>query len=140
MANQIGQNMMLVNSSFRGAKSFTLIPVSQDSPYVEALFDPSSGMLAIISKVMKQSYHMVPKLDDEGQPMRLKKPNMQTGKTVKEERRLVDTFSEFYLSDKKDIETFIHMFAINADTFDYKTLLDVDVNKTETSKIILPGQ
>ena len=83
---------------------------------------------------------MVPKLDDEGQPMRLKKPNMQTGKTVKEERRLVDTFSEFYLSDKKDIETFIHMFAINADTFDYKTLLDVDVNKTETSKIILPGQ
>jgi len=140
MANQIGQNMMLVNSSFRGAKSFTLIPVSQDSPYVEALFDPSSSMLAIISKVMKQSYHMVPKLDDEGQPMRLKKPNMQTGKTVKEERRLVDTFSEFYLSDKKDIETFIHMFAINADTFDYKTLLDVDVNKTETSKIILPGQ
>tara|TARA_R100001440_G_scaffold73545_1_gene98188 strand:- start:527 stop:949 length:423 start_codon:yes stop_codon:yes gene_type:complete len=140
MANQIGQNMMLVNSSFRGAKSFTLIPVSEDSPYVEALFDPSSSMLAVISKVMKQSYHMVPKLDDEGQPMRLKKPNMQTGKTVKEERRLVDTFSEFYLSDKKDIETFIHMFAINADTFDYKTLLDVDVNKTETSKIILPGQ
>ena len=140
MANQIGQNMMLVNSSFRGAKSFTLIPVSEDSPYVEALFDPSSSMLAVISKVMKQSYHMVPKLDDEGQPMRLKKPNMQTGKTVKEERRLVDTFSEFYLSDKKDIETFIHMFAINADTFDYITLLDVDVNKTETSKIILPGQ
>ena len=28
MANQIGQNMMLVNSSFRNAKSFTLIPVS----------------------------------------------------------------------------------------------------------------
>ena len=140
MANQIGQNMMLVSSSFRGAKSFTLIPVSQDSPYVEALFDPSSSVLAVISKVMKQSYHMVPKLDDEGQPMRLKKPNMQTGKTVKEERRLVDTFSEFYLSDKKDIETFIHMFAINADTFDYKTFLDVDVNKTETSKIILPGQ
>jgi|TARA_R100001460_G_scaffold81346_3_gene122269 hypothetical protein len=136
---QIGQNMMLVNSTFRNAKSFTLIPVSQDSPYVEAMFDPASSILAVISKVMKQSYHMVPKLDDEGQPMRLKKPNMQTGKTVKEERRLVDTFSEFYLNDKTDIETFIHMFAVNADTFDYKQYF-VDVKETKTSPIILPGQ
>tara|TARA_R100001463_G_scaffold19673_5_gene48360 strand:- start:10701 stop:11120 length:420 start_codon:yes stop_codon:yes gene_type:complete len=139
MANQIGQNMMLVNSSFRNAKSFTLIPVSNDSPYVEAMFDPTSGILAVISKVMKQSYHMVPKLDDEGQPMRLKKPNMQTGKTVKEERRLVDTFSEFYLSDRSDIETFIHMFAINADNFNVEEFF-VDLKKTEPSKIILPGQ
>ena len=139
MANQIGQNMMLVNSSFRNAKSFTLIPVSNDSPYVEAMFDPTSGILAVISKVMKQSYHMVPKLDDEGQPMRLKKPNMQTGKTVKEERRLDDTFSEFYLSDRSDIETFIHMFAINADNFNVEEFF-VDLKKTEPSKIILPGQ
>ena len=139
MANQIGQNMMLVNSTFRNAKSFTLIPVSNDSPYVEAMFDPTSGILAVISKVMKQSYHMVPKLDDEGQPMRLKKPNMQTGKTVKEERRLVDTFSEFYLNDRADIETFIHMFAINADNFNVEEFF-VDLKKTEPSKIILPGQ
>jgi len=136
---QVGQCMMLVNSSFRNAKSFTLIPVSQDSPYVEAMFDPASSILAVISKVMKQSYHMVPKLDDEGQPQRLKKPNPQTGKTHKEERRLVDTFSEFYLSDKSDIETFIHMFAVNADTFDYKQYF-VDVKETKTSPIILPGQ
>lgn len=139
MANQIGQNMMLVNSTFRNAKSFTLIPVSLDSPYTEAMFDPASGILAVISKVMKQSYHMVPKLDDDGQPMRLKTPNKQTGKTHKEERRLVDTFSEFYLSDRADIETFIHMFAINADNFSIEEFF-VDLQKTEPSKIILPGQ
>jgi hypothetical protein len=136
---QVGQNMMLVNSAFRNSKSFTMIPVSNDSPYVEAMFDPSSGILAVISKVMKQSYHMVPKLDDTGQPVRLKTPNPQTGKTHKEERRLVDTFSEFYLNDKQDIETFIHMFAVNADTFDYNQFF-VDVNETKTSKIIMPGQ
>jgi len=139
MANPIGQNMMLVNSNFRGAKSFTLIPVSIDSPYTEAMFDPSSGILAVISKVMKQSYHMVPKLDDDGQPQRLKTPNAQTGKTHKEERRLVDTFSEFYLSDRADIETFIHMFAINAEHFKVDEFF-VDLQKTEPSKIILPGQ
>lgn len=135
----IGQNMMLVNSSFRNAKSFTMIPVSLDSPYTEAMFDPASGILAVISKVMKQSYHMVPKLDDDGQPIRLKKPNPQTGKTHKEERRLVDTFSEFYLSDRADIETFIHMFAINAEHFKVDEFF-VDLKKTEPSKIILPGQ
>jgi|TARA_R110002073_G_scaffold300425_2_gene467775 hypothetical protein len=139
MANQIGQNMMLVNSTFRNAKSFTLIPVSNDSPYVEAMFDPASGILAVISKVMKQSYHMVPKLDDNGEPMRLKTPNPQTGKTVKEERRLVDTFSEFYLSDKADIDTFIHTFAVNADHFKVEEFF-VDLQKTEPSKVILPGQ
>jgi|TARA_R110000822_G_scaffold6739_12_gene28365 hypothetical protein len=136
---QIGQNMMLVNSTFRNAKSFTLIPVSMDSPYTEAMFDPASGILAVISKVMKQSYHMVPKLDDDGQPQRLKTPNQQTGKTHKEERRLVDTFSEFYLSDRADIETFIHMFAVNAENFSVEEFF-VDLKKTEPSKIILPGQ
>ena len=138
MSKQIGQNMMLINSSFRNAKSFTLIPVSNDSPYVEAMFDPSSSILAVTSKVMKQSYHMVPRLSDTGEPIKLKSPNQQTGKTVKEERRLVDTFSEFYLSDKKDIETFIHMFAVNAADFDYNDFF-VDVNETKVSKIIVPG-
>lgn len=136
----IGQNMMLVNSSFRNAKSFTMIPVSLDSPYTEAMFDPASGILAVISKVMKQSYHMVPKLDDNGDPQRLKTPNQQTGKTVKEERRLVDTFSEFYLSDKADIETFIHMFGVNATEFDYTQFMQTDVKETKVSNIILPGQ
>jgi len=136
---QIGQNMMLVKSVFRNVNSFTLIPVSLDSPYTEAMFDPASGILAVISKVMKQSYHMVPKLDDNGDPQRLKAPNQQTGKTVKEERRLVDTFSEFYLNDKADIETFIHMFAINAEHFKVDEFF-VDLKKTEPSKIILPGQ
>ena len=137
---QIGQNMMLVKSVFRNVNSFTLIPVSLDSPYTEAMFDPASGILAVISKVMKQSYHMVPKLNDDGEPIRLKSPNQQTGKTVKEERRLVDTFSEFYLTDKADIDTFIHMFAVNAESFDYAKFTEVDVKETTVSKVILPGQ
>ena len=140
MSEKIGRNMMLVNSTFRNAKSFTLIPVSMDSPYTEAMFDPASGILAVISKVMKQSYHMVPKLNDDGEPIRLKSPNQQTGKTVKEERRLVDTFSEFYLTDKADIDTFIHMFAVNAESFDYAKFTEVDVKETTVSKVILPGQ
>ena len=138
MSQTIGQNMMLVNSSFRNAKSFNLIPVSSDSPYVEAMYDPSSNILAVISKVMKQSYHMVPRLSDTGEPIKLKMPNQQSGKTIKEERKLVDTFSEFYLSDKKDIHTFIHLFAINGEDFDYEEFF-VDVEETKVSKLIVPA-
>ena len=135
----IGQNMMLISSAFRNAKSFSLLPVSNDSPYVEAMFDPSSSILAVISKVKKNSFHMLPRLGEDGQPQRLKVPNKQTGKTVKEQRVEMQTFSEFYISDKKDIETFIELFAINASSFDYKEFLEVDIKETKTSSIIMPG-
>ena len=133
----IGKNMMLVKSSFRGMKSYSLIPVSLDCPYVETMYDPSSGMMAVITKQKKESYHMVPKLDEEGQPMRLKKPNPQTGKTVKEQRVKIDTFSEFYITDKEDLDNFITLFAINSLDFDYKSY-HVDVDKVKQSPIITP--
>jgi len=132
----IGKNMMLVNSSFRGAKSFNLIPVSKDAPYIEAMFDPSSGILACIGVNSKQSFHMVPRLNDEGQPMRLKVPNKTTGKTVKEQRVSQQTYSEYYIAEKNDIDNFINIFAINADTFDYKQFTDVEIKDTKVSKII----
>jgi len=134
----VGKNMMLVNSSFRGMKSYSLIPVSLDCPYVETMYDPSSGMMAVITKQKKESFHMVPKLDEEGQPMRLKRPNPQTGKTVKEVRVKVDTFSEFYITDKEDLDNFITLFAINSLDFDYKSF-HVDVDKVKKQSIITPA-
>jgi hypothetical protein len=140
MANNLGNNMMLVNSVFRGAKSFSLIPVSNDAPYVEAMFDPASSILAIIGKERKESFHMMPRLDDSGQPQKLKVPNNTTGKTVKEQRVSLNTFQEYYINDKADIETFIELFAINASSFDYKEFLEVNVEETKVSNIIMPGQ
>ena len=135
----IGSNMMLINSAFRNAKSFSIIPASNDCPFVEAMYDPSSGILAVISKVKKESFHMLPKLDENGEPVRLKVPNNITGKTVKEQRVLVETFGEHYIADKSDIEAFILLFAINASSFDYKQYM-VDVNQVvETPKIIMPS-
>ena len=82
---------------------------------------------------------MLPKLDENGEPVRLKVPNNTTGKTVKEQRVLVETFGEHYIADKSDIEAFILLFAINASSFDYKQYM-VDVNQVvETPKIIMPS-
>ena len=132
-----GKNMMLISSAFRGVKSFSIIPVTEDCPYVEAMFDPSSGILAVISKVKKQAMHMVPRLDENGQPIRLRTPNMETGKTVKEQRMQIETFSEIYITEKDEIAQFVYMFAVNADKFDIAPFF-VDVKETKTSSIILP--
>lgn len=132
-----GKNMMLISSAFRGVKSFSMIPVTEDCPYVEAMFDPSSGILAVISKVKKQAMHMVPRLDENGQPIRLRTPNMETGKTVKEQRMQIETFSEIYITEKDEIAQFVYMFAVNADQFDIAPFF-VDVKETKTSSIILP--
>ena len=66
MSSNIGQNMMLISSSFRNVKSFSLVTVNETCPYVEAMYDPSSGILAVITKVKKQSFHLLPRLDDNG--------------------------------------------------------------------------
>lgn len=134
----IGKNMLLVSSAFRGAQSFNLVPATPECPYVEAMYDPSSGILAVISKVMKQSYHMIPKLDDNGDPLRVKGTPREGGKTVREERRLVDTFSEFYITDKQEINDFINIFAVNAESFDFSQYM-VDTKATEKSPIITMG-
>lgn len=138
MSKNLGQNMMLITSAFRQVKSFSLIPVTDDCPYVEAMFDPTGSILAVITKVKKDSFHMVPRLDESGQPQRLRVPNKETGKTVKEQRVSVETFSEFYITDKEEIKNFIEMFAVNATSFDYGQFF-VEVEEEKPSKIIMPG-
>jgi len=136
--NQIGQNMMLISSVFRNVKSFSLMPVNDDCPYVEAMFDPSSGIIAVITKIRKQSFHMMPRLDESGQPQRLKVPNKETGKVHKEQRMTVETFSEVYIVEKEEIKNFISLFAINAESFDYDQFLNIEEKETKKSTLILP--
>ncbi len=138
MSKNLGKNMMLITSAFRQVKSFSLVPVTEDCPYVEAMFDPTGGILAVITKVSKSSFHMVPRLDDNGQPSKLKVPNKETGKVHKEQRVSIDTFSEFYITEKEEIKNFLAVFAINNDSFDYDQFF-VDVDKTKPSNIILPS-
>lgn len=53
---------------------------------------------------------MLPKFTEKGDVMYLKTPR-ENGKPYAEERRLVDTYYEYYLEDKEDILNFIEQFA-----------------------------
>ena len=112
------KTMMLIKSAFGSMKSFKLIPISNDCPYVECLFSPEQKMMVVIGKFMKQSYHMVQRIDDNGDPLPVKGKPRPNGKDFREERRLVDTCSEHYIVTEEEIREMIKMFAVNPDAFD----------------------
>jgi hypothetical protein len=122
MSNTIGGNMLLIKSIWNEGETFRLIPVTLDCPYVECIFDPEHKVLVAISKVVKTTLHMLPKLDDNGDPAPLKssRPN---GRTVKEERRTIETFQEHYLDNAEAINALVDIFAVNKDSFDHKKFL-----------------
>jgi hypothetical protein len=115
--------MMIVQATWNETQTFRLIPISTECPYVECIFDPATKVFVIISKITKQSLHMLPKMDENGDPVasKTRRPN---GRNFKEERNKIEVFQEYYVEDKVAIEDLIHTFATNAKTFDYKSFMD----------------
>jgi hypothetical protein len=107
--------MMLVEATWQDKKTFRMIPISESCPYVECIYDPGTNVFVVISKIKKTSLHMLPKLDDYGQPV--------TGtKGIKQERHKIEVFVEFYIEDSIAIDEIIQMFAVNAN-FEYKKFM-----------------
>lgn len=126
MNNTIGGNMLLINSSWGEGKTFKLLPLTQDCPYVECIFDPATHVLVVISKVTKTALHMLPKLDDNGDQVgvKVRRPN---NKMIKEERKSIETFQEYYIEDKEAIVGLIKLFGVNNADFDYNSYLTAEI-------------
>jgi hypothetical protein len=121
------KTMMLYTSYWGDKKTFKLMPITKDCPFVEGIYDKSTGMLVIIGKDKKEGFHMVPKLDDQGRPMPLGKmgktsPGLE--QAFKQERRALETYPEYYLMELEEIEAFVEGFALNTKTFNYKKHLN----------------
>jgi hypothetical protein len=127
----MNNSMLLVTSAWGNFKTFKLIPISKDCPYNECIFDVKAKVLAVISKESKQSLHMLPKLNDQGDVQYLKIGKKSNGKDYAEERKLLDTFYEYYIEETPEVENFIKMFAINAESFDYTKYIDFEMPKEE---------
>lgn len=112
------KSMLLITSKWGDNQTFKLIPVTPESPFNEVIFDPEQRVLAIVGKEKKQTFHMLPKLDDTGRLMPLKNKRVD-GKDYAEERRLVETYYEYFIEDQQEITDFIKHFALNAGSFDF---------------------
>lgn len=119
-----GSNMLLITTYWGQDKTFKLMPVNKDCPYLEVLYDPNVSMLVALCVNMKENYEMLPKLDDDGELVKTKKAKAN-GRPFKEERRLMKVPQEFYMIERKEQEAFIEKFAINAKDFDFKKYLDM---------------
>jgi hypothetical protein len=134
----MSKSMMLVTSSWNQMKTFKMLPISLDCPYNECIYDIQTKVLAVIGKSSKESLHMLPKLTDQGDIQFLKIGKRANGKEYAEERKMLDTFYEYYIEDAKEIEEFIKMFAVN-DKFDIKPFVEMVVDtapKISESNII----
>lgn len=110
-------NMMLISSTWKNGKTFKMIPTDVECPYVECIFDVDMKVLAVIGAVQKDIFHMLPKMDANGDVEMRKTPSRE-GKPYKEERRTIETFQEYYIEELDEIRAFVKRFAFNADTFD----------------------
>lgn len=120
--------MMLVVQEHRGMPTFSLIRIEETCPYVECIYVPDQKQLAIISTVQKDTFHMFPKLDDNGDVLTAKVRRAQN-KNYKEERKAIRTFYEYTLVNEDDIVSFIEMFAVNAESFPYKNVMNPAASK-----------
>lgn len=126
------KSMLLVSSDWSSIKSFRLMPIANDCPFVEGIFDPTSKTLVMMSKDEKEMFHMMPKLDDNGDPVKAKmrRPN---GRDYREERKTLRTFQEHYITEKKEIEDLISTIAVNAESFNYKQYLEAEATQAPVS-------
>ncbi len=134
-------SMLLITSKWEDQPSFKMVSIDQLSPFVEAIYMPKEGVLAVITKIPKQMFNMVPKVDDNGDYKwtKNKQPRPGSGKIYQEERRVVETFHEFYIEDKGEIGDFIKMFAVNEASFSYgKFLVPAPVPKGEVTIVQPP--
>lgn len=134
----MSSTMMLVTSNWGEKKTFKMLPITSACPYNEVIFDPEAKILAVISKDKKQSLHMLAKLNDNGDPIMLKVAKRENGKDYQEERKLLESYYEYYIQEPEEVKEFISLTAVNAATFDYDQYLTASVIAKPTPGIVTP--
>lgn len=114
--------MIAITTSWNNQASFRLIPTELECPYNEVIYDPESKTLAIISKDKKDTFQMLPKLDPNGEIQPLRKVPA-SGRKIAEERKMLQTYYEYYITEKSEMVEFIKHFASNHETFNYSEIL-----------------
>lgn len=122
-------SMRLITSSWGPAKTFKMIPITKECPYNECIFDVQSKVLAIVSKESKESLHMLPKLTETGDVLRLKIGKKDNGKDYAEERKALVTFYEYYIENKEEIIDFVIAMSENGLGFNFQQYIELEVPK-----------
>ena len=136
------KSMMLVTVPYTPTeKSFRMIPVSNDCPYIDVVYWKDKKVLEINTSFKKNEYAMYPKMDDNGDVEKRKVPGKdENGQPLyyKNERRMTEVLQKYYIIEQQEIIAFVEAFAINAKTVNYMELLAGAVVEAPKASIIMP--
>lgn len=129
-------NMLIVNGVFKEANTFRLIPLTDDCPYVEMIYDVPGRALFLVNKVVKDTIDYIEKIDNKGHIVFTKVKEVTEYKQVPAvERCIVRVNYNTTIINEQEIITIVELFARNSDTFDYKSFFTPAITETvvETS-------
>lgn len=137
----IQKSMLIISSERKGFPTFRMIPLTIDCPFGEIVYVPDAKALQILYKHTVEGLHMMPKLDDNGEPMiNAKAP--KGSNLYKQERKTLSVPQDAYIYNPTEIEEFVQMFAVN-DKFNYKVFMVEPkapiIETPEIPKLILPS-
>lgn len=128
----IQKSMLLITSLWGEDKTFRMIPITPEAPYNEVIWDLDQQVLIVISKVKKDAFKTIQKLDDSGSPMYMKELAVNRQLKPKTERRIIETWYEYFVKETSEIKDFVNLFAINAETFDIASYLSKEATPVPT--------
>ena len=132
---EYGNNMLIHTSYWGEHKTFKMMPVTTDCPFVEAIYDRRNTLLVVIGKTPVEKYQLVPSLDDDGEPIKAKKPK-SNGKAHRESRAKMNLLHEHYITEREEIVNFVKQFGVNSDMYEYdKWIRDLE---EEAKAIVQP--
>lgn len=121
----MSKSMILISSSWQQKRTFKMIPAQMDCPFNEVIFDPEAKVLAIVSKEKKATYHMLPKLDENGDPLKAKSTrSRENPNPFAQQRMAIETYYEYFIESKEEIVEFINRFGQNNLEFDFNQYLE----------------
>lgn len=140
--NQHPQNMLLITTFWQDYETFKLMPISSNCPFIEVIYERHTEMLIVLNKHFKDNFHMVPKLNDNGdaEPLKPGAQPRRNGKPFKEKREKLQTYQDYFMINKEEQKEFIKMMAVNFEEFDYEKFMVAPPQQdaTNQSNIIVP--
>ena len=118
--------------------TFRLIPITDDSAFLVGEFDLATNKLVMCSKTVKDELQSVPKMSATGTYIKVKNPAPGT-QGIEFERRLLPEMFELHISDVESITDFVNLVAINADSFNYRALLNIPLKVKTTPDLLVPS-
>ncbi len=111
--------LFLYTSEWRDKPTFKALPTSQDSPFLEIIYDTHSKGLHVVLKFTNKTLQFVPKIDKFGDLISLKSPRKFRNQDSRaaEERIEISRPAEYFIENRTEIENFIKRFCENEEDF-----------------------